>query len=192
LNLQHSSGLRDYLLGATPADPASPDNTVPDHSAGRWSVERTLLDRAAGTRGTFTGVVILSPDGDGGLRFHEEGTVVWPSVNRPAAGSPAGNGDTYTGPATRDYLLRPADTPDAMDMLFPDGRPFHRMSFAPDASQDRHWCDPDTYRVTYVRHSEDEFSYVWDVTGPRKDLLLESVLRRLPATAAADGLGSTP
>jgi uncharacterized protein DUF6314 len=80
-----------------------------------------------------------------------------------------------------------------MDMLFPDGRPFHRMSFAPDASQDRHWCDPDTYQVTYVRHSEDEFSFVWDVTGPRKDLLLESVLRRLPATAAAaDGLGSTP
>jgi hypothetical protein len=142
-----------------------------------------MLDRAAGTRGTFTGVVIFSPDGDGGLRFHEEGTVAWP----------AADGDTFTGPATRDYLLRPADTPDAMDMLFPDGRPFHRMSFSPEASQDRHWCDPDTYRVTYVRHGEDQFSYAWDVTGPRKDLLLESVLRRLPGTeAAADGLGSKP
>lgn len=147
-----------------------------------------MLDRAAGTRGTFTGVVIFSPDGDGGLRFHEEGTVVWPAVD-----SPAGDGETFTGPATRDYLLRPADTPDAMDMLFPDGRPFHRMSFAPEASQDRHWCDPDTYRVTYVRYGDDEFSYVWDVTGPRKDLLLESVLRRLPGTAGpADGLGSNP
>jgi Family of unknown function (DUF6314) len=145
-----------------------------------------MLDRAAGTRGTFTGVVIFSPDDDGGLRFHEEGTVVWPSVNRPA-----GDGETFTGPATRDYLLRPADTPAAMDMLFPDGRPFHRMSFSPEASQDRHWCDPDTYRVTYIRHGEDEFSYAWDVTGPRKDLLLESVLRRLPVSApAAEGLGS--
>jgi hypothetical protein len=67
------------------------------------------------------------------------------------------------------------------------------MSFSPAASQDQHWCDPDTYRVTYVRHGEDRFSYVWDVTGPdefsyawdvsgpRKDLLLESVLLRLPA-----------
>lgn len=147
-----------------------------------------MLDRAAGTRGTFTGVVIFSPDDDGGLRFHEEGTVVWPSVDWPA-----GDGETFTGPATRDYLLRPADTPEAMDMLFPDGRPFHRMSFSPEASQDRHWCDPDTYRVTYVRHGDDEFSYAWDVTGPRKDLLLESVLRRLPVPApAADGLGSKP
>jgi hypothetical protein len=177
LNLQHPSGLRDYLLGTTPADPSS----IGLSPAGRWAVERTMLDRAAGTRGTFTGVVIFSPDGDGGLRFHEEGTVAWP----------AADGDTFTGPATRDYLLRPADTPDALDMLFPDGRPFHRMSFSPEASQDRHWCDPDTYRVTYVRHGEDEFSYAWDVTGPRKDLLLESVLRRLPGTAAAaDGLGS--
>jgi hypothetical protein len=184
LNLQHPSGLRDYLLGTTPADPSSPGRP----QAGRWSVERTLLDRAAGTRGTFTGIVIFSPDGDGGLRFHEEGTVVWPSAN-----SAAGDGETFTGPATRDYLLTPADTPDAMDMLFPDGRPFHRMSFSPEASQDRHWCDPDTYRVTYVRHGGNEFSYVWDVTGPRKDLLLESVLRRLPGPAAAsDGLGSKP
>jgi hypothetical protein len=182
LNLQHPSGLRDYLLGTMPADPSSPNLSRP----GRWSVERTMLDRAAGTRGTFTGIVIFSPD-DAGLRFHEEGTVVWPSVNWPG-----GDGETFTGPATRDYLLRPADTPDAMDMLFPDGRPFHRMSFSPDASQDRHWCDPDTYRVTYVRHGDDEFSYAWDVTGPRKDLLLESVLRRLPVPAAADGLGSKP
>ncbi|MDQ0617143.1 DUF6314 family protein [Arthrobacter globiformis] len=179
MNLQHPSGLRHYLLGTSPADTSSPD--LPP--AGRWAVERTMLDRAAGTRGTFTGVVIFSPDGDGGLRFHEEGTVVWP----------AADGDTFSGPATRDYLLRPADTPDAMDMLFPDGRPFHRMGFCPEASQDRHWCDPDTYRVTYLLHGEDEFSYVWDVTGPRKDLLLESVLRRLPGTAAAaDGLGSKP
>jgi hypothetical protein len=147
-----------------------------------------MLDRAAGTRGAFAGVVIFSPDGDGGLRFHEEGTVVWPSVN-----GPGGDGGTFTGPATRDYLLRPSDTADAMDMLFPDGRPFHRMSFSPEASQDRHWCDPDTYRVTYVRHGDDEFSYLWDVSGPRKDLLLESVLRRLPAaTPTPDGLGSNP
>jgi hypothetical protein len=52
------------------------------------------------------------------------------------------------------------------------------MSFSVDSSQDQHWCDPDTYRVTYALLGPDAFSYVWDVTGPRKDLLLESVLRR--------------
>jgi hypothetical protein len=135
-------------------------------------VQRTLVDRAAGTRGTFAGVVTFSEtDDDGALRFHEEGTVRWP----------AAEGGTFTGPATRDYLLRPTDSPDAMDMVFPDGRPFHRMSFSAAASQDRHWCDPDTYRVTYSLTGPDEFSYAWDVSGPRKDLLLESVLLRLPA-----------
>ena len=117
--------LRDYLLGSNAGQPLP---------AGRWRVERDLLDRSDGTRGTFTGVVLFTPTDDGGLDLREEGTMRWP---------------TFTGPASRDYLLRPAETPDAMDMLFPDGRPFHRMSFSPEASQDRHWCDPDTYRVTY-------------------------------------------
>jgi hypothetical protein len=165
-------GLRAYLLGTSQTGVS-----VAGACEGRWSVERTLFDRAAGTRGTFTGVVIFSETDDGGLRFHEEGTVRWP----------ASGGGTFTGPAMREYLLRPTDSSDALDMTFPDGRPFHRMSFSADSSQDQHWCDPDTYRVSYKLHSQDEFSYVWEVTGPRKDLLLESVLRR--QTAARDGGG---
>ena len=165
MNLQPYSGLRAYLLGAVPPDAST---------EGRWSVARTLFDRSAGTRGTFTGVVIFSGNDGGGLRFREEGTVRWP----------AGSGETFTGPATREYLLVPTASPDALDMTFPDGRPFHRMSFTPEASQDRHWCDPDTYRVTYTLLGPDRFSYVWDVTGPRKDLLLESVLWRQPGASA--------
>ena len=145
---------------------------------GSWSVERTLRDRSSGTRGTFTGVARFSPADDDGLDFHEEGTVRWPTPD----------GGAFTGPASRNYILQPADSPDAMDMTFPDGRPFHRMSFRETASQDNHWCDPDTYRVTYALRGPDEFSYSWDVQGPRKDLLLESVLRRLAPDA--DGLGS--
>lgn len=172
MNAQHTSGLRAYLLGAPLPDSAR---------EGRWSVERTLFDRAAGTRGTFTGVVVFSETADdGGLRFHEEGTVRWP----------ASGGGIFAGPATREYLLRPTESPGALDMTFPDGRPFHRMSFSTDASQDQHWCDPDTYRVTYWQRGPDEFGYVWDVTGPRKDLLLESVLRRITATHGAGELGS--
>ncbi|MFP5311144.1 MAG: DUF6314 family protein, partial [Actinomycetes bacterium] len=66
------------------------------------------------------------------------------------------------------------------DVFFADDRPFHRMSFTPDASLDTHWCDPDTYRVSYTCEGRDAFSYSWDVTGPRKDLLLVSHLERLP------------
>ena len=160
---------------------------------GSWSVERTLWDRSSDARGTFTGVVRFSPNDDGGLAFHEEGTMRWPT---PA-------GDTFTGPASRDYILHlhPTAASHSMDMSFPDGRPFHRMSFRAESSHDEHWCDPDTYRVTYALRGPDEFSYSWDVHGPRKNQLLESVLRRLakdgagpdglsPDAAGSNGLGS--
>ncbi len=147
--------LRAYLLGPAPAGPAA---------AGTWTVERHLLDRATGTRGTFTGVVRFSPTDDGGLALREEGTIRWPA---------------FTGPASREYILKTADRPDALDVFFADGRPFHRMSFSPQANLDQHWCDPDTYRVSYTCGGPDAFSYTWDVTGPRKDLLLSSALHRL-------------
>lgn len=149
-------GLRAYLLGLSPARPAV---------AGKWSVERQLLDRAAGTRGTFSGVVHFVPTDDGGLVFREEGTIRWP---------------TFAGPASRKYLLKPADRVDTLDVCFDDGRPFHRMSFTPEANLDTHWCDPDTYHVDYSYEGPDAFGYTWDVSGPRKDLLLTSALRRLP------------
>lgn len=146
--------LRAYLLG--PAAPAE---------SGQWTVKRDLLDRANGTRGTFSGVVHFVPAHDGGLALREEGTMRWP---------------TFTGPASREYLLKTADRPDALDVFFPDGRPFHTMSFTPEANLDQHWCDPDTYRVAYTYEDENRFDYSWDVTGPQKDLLLTSRLVRYP------------
>lgn len=147
--------LRAYLLG--------PGGQGPCPAPGQWAVERDLLDRRDGTRGTFSGVVLFVPDDDGGLALREEGTMRWPA---------------FTGPASREYLLRPSGHADALDVFFPDARPFHRMSFSPAANEDNHWCDPDTYRVTYVLEGPDRFSYSWDVTGPRKDLLLVSRLVR--------------
>jgi hypothetical protein len=147
--------LRAYLLG-----PVQPPGAV----AGTWAVERQLLDRSASTHGTFTGVVRFAVTDDDDVSFREEGTMRWP---------------TFTGPASRAYLLRRADRTDALDVFFEDGRPFHRMSFSPDANLDRHWCDPDTYRVAYTYAGPDAFSYSWDVSGPRKDLLLTTELMRL-------------
>ncbi|WP_458779449.1 DUF6314 family protein [Arthrobacter sp. D3-16] len=144
--------LRTYLLGR-PAD----------GHAGQWTVQRDLLDRTNGTRGTFSGVVHFVPTHDGGLALREEGTMRWP---------------TFTGPASREYLLKTTHRPDALDVFFPDGRPFHTMSFTPEANLDRHWCDPDTYRVAYTYEDPHRFSYSWDVQGPRKDLLLSSRLLR--------------
>ncbi|MCP1412713.1 DUF6314 family protein [Paenarthrobacter sp. A20] len=134
--------------------------------AGSWTVERTLLDRASGTRGTFTGVVRYALNPDGGLDYREDGTMHWP---------------THSGPAFREYVLTPGAATDSMDVFFPDGRPFHIMSFSEQGNQDKHWCDPDDYRVNYVLEGPDSFSFTWDVHGPAKDLLLESHLVRLNA-----------
>ena len=162
---------------------SAPDFDLRAYLVGAWELDRTLLDRAAGTRGAFTGVARFTPlgdddsrhggharDHDGGLRLHEEGTIAWTSFS----------GEPFTGPACRDYLLRATESPDTMDMSFPDGRPFHRMGFGAQSRHDQHWCDPDTYRVSYARTGPDEFRYRWDVTGPAKDFQLDSVLRRRP------------
>jgi Family of unknown function (DUF6314) len=149
--------LRAYLLGnAATAHPAG--------EGGLWTVQRDLLDRANGTRGTFSGVVHFVPVNDDGLDLREEGTMRWPA---------------FTGPATREYVLKTTARADTLDVFFPDGRPFHSMSFTPRANLDQHWCDPDTYRVTYTYEGADSFSYSWDVRGPRKDLLLTSRLVRV-------------
>ena len=143
-----------------------PAQDLQAYLAGSWSVERTLLDRTSGTNGTFTGVVRYSLNPDGGLDYREDGTMQWP---------------THSGPAFREYVLKPGATADSMDVFFPDGRPFHSMSFSERGNQDKHWCDPDDYHVSYVYQGPDSFSFTWDVHGPAKDLLLESHLVRIDA-----------
>ncbi|MEA5454157.1 DUF6314 family protein [Sinomonas sp. JGH33] len=136
---------------------------------GEWTVERTMLDRSSGERGSFSGVVVFKDADDGALLQHEEGTVRW---------------GAHVGPATRSYVWRPGPSPEAMDVFFPDGRFFHSVRLAgPRAagepgSHAAHWCEPDTYRVAYVPVGPDELRYEWDVTGPAKDLLLSTTLRR--------------
>jgi hypothetical protein len=142
---------------------------------GSWSVDRTLWDRTADTHGTFTGVAMFIEMDDGALRFHEQGTVRWATPG----------GEPFFGPAQRTYILRSSDTPDALEVYFADRRPFHRMSFLTADASENHWCDPDTYRVEYSLVSQDEYRYSWNVSGPAKNLLLESVLHRTvePGTA---------
>ncbi|MGT2463498.1 DUF6314 family protein [Sinomonas atrocyanea] len=141
---------------------------VPDLRAyllGSWAVERELVDRASGARGSFAGTVAFEPTDDGGLRQRERGSVRW---------------GAHEGPAEREYLWRPGAHAGTMDVFFPDGRPFHAVDLTGSADDGAHWCSPDDYRVHYEAVGPDELRYAWDVRGPAKDLLLTSVLRRLP------------
>ncbi|GAB3269894.1 DUF6314 family protein [Sinomonas notoginsengisoli] len=131
--------------------------------AGTWTVERTMLDRASGVRGSFAGSVTFEPMHDGALAQREHGTVRW------------GN---HSGPASREYTWQPGPSAGVMEVFFPDGRPFHTVDLTGASAEGAHWCSPDDYRVHYEAVGPDELQYTWDVRGPAKDLLLESVLRR--------------
>ena len=74
-----------------------------------------------------------------------------------------------------------------MDMYFPDGRPFHLMSFSGEASQDEHWCDPDTTASPMPSAGPTRSATPGMSTGRAKNLLLESVLR--PADPEAGRVG---
>ena len=132
-------------------------------------MERSRLDRSTGARGSFSGLVTFTETADdGALLQRESGTVRW---------------GQHEGSATREYVWRPTSSPDTMDVFFPDGRFFHRVSLSrgPSGLRAEHWCAPDTYRVSYTVVGPDELRYVWDVTGPAKDQLLTSVLARVPS-----------
>ncbi|MBG0739693.1 hypothetical protein IV500_09870 [Paeniglutamicibacter antarcticus] len=135
--------------------------------AGSWRVERTLVDRSSGSRGRFDGTVLFvpgdfEPDG-GGLRQREHGTISWP---------------TYTGKATREYLLQATTEPAALDIYFPAGRFFHTLNLSAGTWTTVHGCAPDTYTVTYHVVSARRLDYEWDVSGPDKNLLLTTSLFR--------------
>jgi hypothetical protein len=157
--------LRSYLLGA-------------------WQVRRTLLNRADGTRGTFTGTATFTPlpDDAASLRWREAGTVSWGiGPADPRGGSPPARRPAFTGPAIREYLLVPGRPAGPWEVRFEDGRAFHPLLLDAGSWTADHWCSPDTYRVRFSVLSKNRLDYEWDVTGPAKDQLLRTELTRAAA-----------
>lgn len=77
--------------------------------------------------------------------------------------------------AERRYIWR-SRPGGVIEVLFEDGRPFHRID--PDDPQDRHWCDPDMYAVSYDFSAWPDWSSTWQVRGPRKSYRMVSEYRR--------------
>lgn len=114
--------------------------------AGPWRTHR-VIRHADGTRLRFDGTSDWRPAGTL-LRCCEQGTLR--------------QGDT-SFQASRETLWRA--TPQAIEVMFADGRPFHRID-GPDAHHD---CPPDDYRLRYDFGAWPKWSVRWRVTGPRKD-----------------------
>ena len=134
--------------------------------AGRWRLERRIEDVQAGRTGRLTGEARFEP-APGGLAYHETGTLAFD-------GAPPMR-------AERRYLWRDGGN-GTIDVLFADGRFFHRFDaedLTPGAS---HACAPDAYRVRYDFRAWPRWQAEWRVTGPRKDYAMVSRYR--PATGA--------
>ncbi|HKK98593.1 MAG TPA: DUF6314 family protein [Marivita sp.] len=116
---------------------------------GTWSVARTIADHLGGPDGQFIGTARFEPSGDG-VSYHETGSLTL--------------GEHPAFHAERRYYWRQVG--ELISVFFEDGRPFH--SFDPAHPTSSHWCDPDTYRVTYDLADWPVWRSTWDVSGPRK------------------------
>ncbi len=132
---------------------------------GEWRFDRRLLDRAAGLAGCAHGTLTIAAGGegrpgDGALRWDEAGQMTW-----------AGR----TFPVTRS--LRAAIRDGEWWLDFDHGRPFHPWR---PGEWVTHPCAEDTYRGLAEPRGDGRWRITWDVTGPTKDQLLLTRLRRLP------------
>ena len=116
---------------------------------GVWQVDRSIRHHDSGSTGHFAGTAELAPVPDG-LSYTENGTLTL-DHHPPFK-------------AERRYLWQEAD--DVIHVFFTDGRPFH--SFSGCDTEDTHWCDPDTYRVTYDFDDWPIWRSIWHVSGPKK------------------------
>jgi hypothetical protein len=128
---------------------------------GAWHLVRTIRDLRGGPDGRFEGHAILGPSGNG-LSYMEEGSLL---LEGQAAVT-----------ASRRYFWR-VDDAGRIAVDFADGRPFHSFSLG-EVAEAEHWCDPDSYRVTYRLCGWPNWQTEWRVQGPRKDYRLLSRYRR--------------
>jgi hypothetical protein len=122
-------------------------------------VERRLHDRRSGRAGDFTGTATFAPDGSG-LRWHESGRLRFGG---------------HDGPAGRTLAIVPAGG--GWAVAFADGRPFHPLDL--EGGPVEHLCGADRYAGAYRLRDGDTLDVRWHVTGPGKDLEIETTYRRV-------------
>lgn len=133
---------------------------------GEWNLERRVQDRRAGQDGALTGAATFAAAGSE-LLYREEGRLVIGEHANPV----------YEGPALQSYryaFLEPARA----TVSFNDGRFFHDLDLSSGAWACTHLCDADRYDGDFSALGRDALCVVWTVTGPRKDLVLDSRYRR--------------
>ncbi len=128
---------------------------------GRWRLSRRIEDAKAGSTGVFDGIAVFTRDA-AGLTYEEAGELRLPDM----AGIRA----------SRRYLWRQSDA--AIEVLFEDGRDFHRIDLTGNVATAWHDCLPDFYEVSYNFSHWPDWRAIWRVKGPRKDYTMISDYHR--------------
>lgn len=128
---------------------------------GEWNLERRVSDHRAGQQGSLSGTAVFAAEG-AGLRYREEG--------RLSIGG-------YQGPALQSYRYAFLSLGRA-EVAFSDGRFFHDLDLGAGTWRCAHLCGDDRYDGTFSALGTDCWRAIWTVTGPRKDLVLDSRYRR--------------
>ena len=139
---------------------------------GSWLLRRRIDDRRAGEEGRLTGWLTFSDSPDG-LSYREEGELVVPG---------------YRGSAWRCYDYR-LPQPHRAEVFFPGGAAFHDLDLKQGSWAVTHACGDDLYRGRFEALSSDALKIAWRVVGPRKDLVIDTQLKRqngaeVPSTIA--------
>ncbi|MBT0957139.1 trigger factor [Alphaproteobacteria bacterium KMM 3653] len=124
-----------------------------DFLARRWQLARVIEDSLTASTTRFAGQASVTETG-AHWTYAETGHLYLAS------------GQSLV--AERSYLWQPSGQ--GVDISFPDGRAFHRMDLS--GGGDHHWCDPDSYDVTYSFAHWPAWRAVWRVKGPRKDYVM--------------------
>lgn len=123
---------------------------------GRWQLARVIEDHRAGETSNLSGTLELS-ETPFGLAWEEQ--LTWHRAE---------------GDVAAERHLRVVRTDDGWWVRFEDGRDFHPWR---PGEQVVHECAPDTYRGT-VTGTTQEWTVVWEATGPAKDYRIRTMLTR--------------
>lgn len=141
---------------------AYPVANVCSFLAGRWDLDRQIVERPTGREGRYAGVGWFRPE-DGGLWYEERG--------RLRMGS-------HELSARRSLRWRTREDGQA-EVAFSDGSLFHRLDLRSGCWHVAHDCGDDRYLGSYVVLSPSTWKVTWTVSGPGKETRLSTVYFRV-------------
>ena len=128
---------------------------------GNWDFVRQIDDKYGASSGEMKGHAEISPEGDHYL-YQEEGTL---------------ETTAYQGSFHRSYIYK-FDGEDVVKLYFLDGKFFHDLILKKEGWDVEHVCGEDRYVGHFEQIDDNSWRARWEISGPRKDVILNTVFHR--------------